>query len=302
MTINNNAPTTRLPGSETAQQPTFTNRSVHRHLYDLEERLQERLYWLQKRLAATEKKVDRLLAERQAQKKQQNVVFVLLTAFALFFYLSVLRPTQQPKPTQQPQQPAAPTLNLPPLSFWRNPAAPKRLTAFFGDAALSRTPAKGQTVGGKGKDYPISDDYRVRMVHPATGERSPPACAGKSLEEVDAQKITGCIAHRGVDVATPIGTPLFAIASPSSVARVECIQQPPWGTYGQMTSPSLPHWTFIAHHLNTCKPGVYRAGQSFGTTGTAGTGPHLHFGSKYKGTWLPPPAGFTQWILTGEKP
>ncbi|MDY7014058.1 MAG: hypothetical protein SVX43_10775 [Cyanobacteriota bacterium] len=300
MTVNNNAPPTRQSESKTVQQSSDRNRSIHRHLYDIEERLQERLYWLQKRLMATEKKVDRLLAERQAQKTQQNIVLLLLTAFAIFFYLSVVRPTQQP---QQPQPPSpTPTLNLPPLSFWSNPAAPKRLPAFFGDAALSRTPVKGQTLQGNGQNYPISDSYRIRMVHPATGERSPPECAGKSLEQADAQQLTGCIAHRGVDVATPIGTPLFAIASPSGIARVECKQQPPWGTYGQMTSPSLPHWTFIAHHLKTCQPGVYRAGQTFGTTGTAGTGPHLHFGSKYRGAWVAPPAGFVQWMLTGKKP
>ncbi|NJO19078.1 MAG: hypothetical protein HC838_02000 [Spirulinaceae cyanobacterium RM2_2_10] len=179
---------------------------------------------------------------------------------------------------------------------------PQQLPAFFGTPELAATPNRQQRVAGRNTSYRVTDVYRVRPVHPSTGQRSRSECLGKSLEEIDAQNISGCVAHRGVDVGTPIGTPLAAIAQPDSSARVECIQQPPWGTYAQIESQSLPGWTFIAHHLQTCRPGIYPAGSSFGTTGTAGTGPHLHFGVKYQGRWLAPPLGFTSWILAGEKP
>lgn len=240
------------------------------------EREFRRLY---KRLFVTEKKIQR----------QQTWFFAGLTFLALgSFFFHFLRQSPPPAPAPTGQSIAPPQAQK---------VEPEQLSAFFRSEMLARSPQTRQRLRGKWRTYTITDTYRVRMQHPSTKQRSPPRCAGKSLEQIDRLGIKGCIAHRGADVATPVGTPLFAIARSGSFAQVECRQQPPWGTYAQIVSPSLPHWIFIAHHLNTCQPGRYTPGQSFGTTGTAGTGPHLHFGSRYQGRWIAPPLGFIQWVL-----
>lgn len=277
---------------QTQLRTTAQNQLARSQNNGTEEELIQRIYWLQKRLVILEKKID----------TQRKFLFALIVLCASFLYLTMVRTPQQKALPQFPpvEQEIDPQPKL--QGFQTPPIEPKHLNKFFGSATLTQTPVKGQKIQGKWRIYHVTDTYRIRMVHPATKQRSPPQCAGKSLEQVDQQGIKGCIAHRGIDVATPIGTPLFAIAYSQAKTQVECIKQPPWGTYAKLTSASLPGWTFIAHHLNTCRPGLYQSGQIFGMTGTAGTGPHLHFGSKYRGRYLAPPLGFVQWMLAGEKP
>ncbi|MGD2180736.1 hypothetical protein [Lusitaniella coriacea] len=277
---------------QTQLRTTAQHQLKHSQNNGTEEELIQRIYWLQKRLAILERKID----------TQRKFLFALMILGASFLYLTIFHTPKQKTFPQFP--PVEQKIELQPKlqGFQTPPLEPQHLNKFFGNATLTKTPVKGQKIRGKWRLYAVTDTYRIRMVHPATKQRSPPQCVGKSLEEVDKQGIVGCIAHRGIDVAAPIGTPLFAIAYSQAKTQVECIKQPPWGTYAKLTSASLPGWTFIAHHLNTCRPGLYQSGQVFGTTGTAGTGPHLHFGSKYRGRYLAPPLGFVQWMLAGEKP
>jgi murein DD-endopeptidase MepM/ murein hydrolase activator NlpD len=175
---------------------------------------------------------------------------------------------------------------------------PQNLDKLFSKESFTRPGVKGQVIVG----YVVTDTYRVRMAHPSTGQKSNVACAGKSLPEVDAKGIPGCIAHRGLDIGTPYGTPVRAIAPPDSIAKVTCHSQPPWGTFALSSSPGLPGWEFIDHHLSKCYPGTYKPGEVFGKTGTAGTGPHDHFGVSYQGKSINPPIGFAIWRLQGFAP
>ncbi len=265
------------------------------HLQDTENRILRHLFDLYGQTNRLERKLDRLLSERQMQRSQRSTLVLLGLLCLGLAYITVIHPRWR-SPAAPPAAPPGPAQPAAPQAL-----PPQQLGQFFGSPALAQTPGPQQRVRGRQTTYRVTDTYRLRPVHPSTGQRSRPECLGKSLEAIDAQGITGCVAHRGVDVGTPVGTPLAAIAPPGASARVDCIQQPPWGTYARLESPSLPGWTFIAHHLQTCQPGLYPAGSSFGTTGSAGTGPHLHFGSQYEGRWLAPPLGFVEWMLAGEK-
>jgi murein DD-endopeptidase MepM/ murein hydrolase activator NlpD len=79
--------------------------------------------------------------------------------------------------------------------------------------------------------------------------------------------------HKGVDLATPTGTPIFAIGE----VNVTCQEQNPGaGIYALVDYRDK---NFVLMHLSQCKTGNYFKGQIFaksGATGT-GTGPHLHF-------------------------
>ncbi|NJK99949.1 MAG: hypothetical protein HC910_05030 [Spirulinaceae cyanobacterium SM2_1_0] len=266
------------------------------NLQDTENRILRHLFDLYGQTNRLERKLDRLLGDRQARQSQRSTLALFGILLLGIAYITVIQPLRQQRLAPPAGQPAP---NRPAESA---PVPPEQLSHLFGSAQLAQTPSRQQQARGRNTRYRITDHYRLRPVHPSTGQRSHPDCLGKSLTEIDAQNISGCVAHRGADVGTPVGTPLAAIALPGAVARVDCIQQPPWGTYARLESQSLPGWTFIAHHLQTCRPGTYPAGSSFGTTGSAGTGPHLHFGTKYEGKWLAPPLGFIEWMLAGERP
>lgn len=277
-------------------------RRFNQILYDTEDRLNFQIQTLQEQVQRTEQKITHLLYQQKANESRRTILILFSFLVAGVAYITLIHPlskNQQPVPTPSPTLSPTPS----PTSTWGKMSEPEQLHHFFGKMALAVSPRKGQKVRGQqNKTYLVTDSYRVRLIHPSTRQKSPGYCQNKRPEQVDAENIKGCIVHHGVDVGTPIGTPLFVIALPGKKATVECEKQPPWGTYGKVTSDSLPHWTFISHHLKSCRPGIYQAGKSFGTTGTAGTGPHLHFGTKYQGFWMSPPLGFVEWTLTGERP
>jgi murein DD-endopeptidase MepM/ murein hydrolase activator NlpD len=110
--------------------------------------------------------------------------------------------------------------------------------------------------------------------------------------------------HDGVDLAAPIGTPLFAIAD----GEVRCYQDDRGGgTVASFTSNLFPNLEFELLHLSKCGAvGKVKAGQVIGYIGSTGnsTGPHLHLeiSSKITGNTLRVRAGWLHWFVTGEKP
>lgn len=114
---------------------------------------------------------------------------------------------------------------------------------------LSLPPVLGEEIAG----YVVSDIRRVRPVHPVTGQKNVP--------------------HRGFDIATPVGTPVYA---PFAGEVVECQKEEGWGIYGIFSSPLFPRRYWLLHHLDWCQMGPYIKGDIWAKTGSAGTGPHLH--------------------------
>jgi muramidase (phage lysozyme)/murein DD-endopeptidase MepM/ murein hydrolase activator NlpD len=91
--------------------------------------------------------------------------------------------------------------------------------------------------------------------------------------------------HNGSDLATPIGTPIYAVAD----GKNECFNQPGLaGIYSVFTFDGGKYR--VRHfHLNNCNPGNYKVGQKIAETGNTGgsTGPHLHIESQIlvNGDW-----------------
>lgn len=110
--------------------------------------------------------------------------------------------------------------------------------------------------------------------------------------------------HQGVDLGTPIGTPIYAIAD----GHLQCEWWADAGRAGLFTSDEFPGLRFDLLHLNSCaaQRGVrqrVKKGEIIGTTGTWGTGPHLHLAIKGdSNNFLRVRGGWLHWFIKGEKP
>jgi murein DD-endopeptidase MepM/ murein hydrolase activator NlpD len=118
--------------------------------------------------------------------------------------------------------------------------------------------------------------------------------------------------HQGVDVAMPVGTPLYAIAD----GTVEYGRNEIAGLYASFTSDKFPGLAFKLVHLSQglAEPGTKREvkqgeviGWSGGEKGNPNsgrsTGPHLHLGIKGEsGNWLRVRSGWLHWFITGKEP
>lgn len=140
------------------------------------------------------------------------------------------------------------------------------------------TPKVGETVQG----FKITSEYGPR-VHPITMEYSQ---------------------HRGVDVGTPTGTPLYAPAVGTDKVKVQCWEDAKGGgLVAEIGSASITEYRFKALHLDTCKDGSYESGEQFATTGNSGdsTGEHLDWQQLQPGTdvRVEPQRGYLEWVLSG---
>lgn len=147
----------------------------------------------------------------------------------------------------------------------------------------------------------IGDKVLDHVVTSGFGERDKPcpSCSSK---------------HGGVDLGTPIGTPVYAIGKSGSTSSfqdgfvdVACPFNPfnpPEGLAAYVTSPLLPEYEIQLFHLNECYSGRHPVGSMIAKSGNSGasTGPHLHIGVKFKGELIDPPRGFVLWLLQGKEP
>ena len=166
------------------------------------------------------------------------------------------------------------TTNAPTISSSGSKTPPK----FSGNWA--GTPLKGQNIAG----FPVTSAY---------GPRSSP-CAGCSSM------------HLGTDVATPMYTPLYAIGPSGSNVNVRCWDN---GRWGWVASYSVSEWSvsfdYVHLPVGECKSGLQKVGTVIAKSGTAGTGPHLHFQQRSGGTdgeKVPPQTGYVYQALTGKLP
>lgn len=96
--------------------------------------------------------------------------------------------------------------------------------------------------------------------------------------------------HHGVDMAVPVGSPLYAVKDGMiDYKEIETI-----GGVAIGLKADDGNWYYYAH-LSTYAPGIAKGtrvsgGQVIGYSGNTGqsTGPHLHFGIKNRGTWIDP--------------
>jgi murein DD-endopeptidase MepM/ murein hydrolase activator NlpD len=107
--------------------------------------------------------------------------------------------------------------------------------------------------------------------------------------------------HKGVDLDTPIGTPLY---SPGA-SKVECLNNDPQG-YGLYAIVELEssNKSFLLGHLSECFPGKATDGSVIAITGNTGgsTGPHLHLEEYVGKDHQQPTRGYAEWILSGKMP
>ena len=96
--------------------------------------------------------------------------------------------------------------------------------------------------------------------------------------------------HHGVDMAVPVGSPLYAVQN----GEIDYKQIESIGGIAIGLKADDGNWYYYAH-LSTYAPGVAKGtrisgGQVIGYSGNTGvsTGPHLHFGIKQNGNWIDP--------------
>lgn len=108
--------------------------------------------------------------------------------------------------------------------------------------------------------------------------------------------------HYGVDLATPTGTPVYAMGA----TTVEC-----WndggggGLVAEVSSEAISDYRFQLLHLSECFAGVHEAGAVIAQTGGSGIGAaHLDIRQEERvsGQKIPPWKGYIQWALTGHSP
>ena len=142
---------------------------------------------------------------------------------------------------------------LPPVQrFVESFTAPEHRVTFAGQVdprqyLNTSEPKVGQMIAG----YAVSSDYGYR-IHPVTGQPH---------------------THRGADIATPTGTPLYAPAVKNDTVTVHCWQDAHGGgNVAEISSQSIKGYRFKALHLSECTDGTYQAGEVFAKTGATGLG------------------------------
>lgn len=114
---------------------------------------------------------------------------------------------------------------------------------------------KSPTIGYKIKKFTVSSGYGLR-------ESPCPGCSSF---------------HYGIDVAAPIGSPVFAVGYPGEPVTVVCFPDDGMGKlWSRQTAKSMPDIAIETLHLSQCNPGVYPAGTVHSLSGIAGTGAHYH--------------------------
>ncbi|MGK7926294.1 MAG: hypothetical protein AB4290_13805, partial [Spirulina sp.] len=221
---------------ERFERVNFENRKqVLQLLYETDKRIGRKFCKFQDKLERMEIKIDSLLSEQRAKESRRTILILLSILVAGVAYITIVYPLVNRR--NYPQTfPSNKSPEAVPQNQLNSVSRPNNLQNFFGSSVLAITPKRKNKIRGKGKQtYIVTDTYRTRSAHPSTGKRSHPDCLNKTPEYIDEKKIQGCIIHRGVDIGTPIGTSLSAIALPGTTAKVECLKQPPWGIYSKIT-------------------------------------------------------------------
>lgn len=159
----------------------------------------------------------------------------------------------------------------------------------FSDEFL--TPLKdGEAIAG----FSVTSPFNPQRKHPVTGQIRP---------------------HRGVDLNTPIGTPMYLIGLPGEKITIRCWEDKNGGGWVVTYTSEGLGYEFQYLHLKTktCVSGEYTAGDKIAESGNTGigTGAHSHIEvipltldgePNPKRKRIDPPRGFVKIALTGEIP
>ena len=108
--------------------------------------------------------------------------------------------------------------------------------------------------------------------------------------------------HQGVDLNTPVGTPLYAIGKSGAFVDVQCWTDQKGG--GLVASYKSLGISFDYLHLSKCYPGKQPTGAVIALSGASGlgSGPHFHFQQRnVLGKKVPPQAKYIEWSLQGRE-
>ena len=145
------------------------------------------------------------------------------------------------------------------------------------------TPKTGDVVAG----FTVSDEYGIRPFHPVTGIPNVP--------------------HNGVDLATPVGTAIYAVGQTGDRVTVDCWWDDGGGGWVvDQTAESYPGYVFQSLHTskNGCRQGKATAGEVIAFSGNSGlgTGEHYDFRIKIDREYVPPATKYLESAMTGTPP
>ena len=202
--------------------------------------------------------------------------------------------TPNPKSKRQPGRLLAPLGRLPKIALTAACASLILLPILYvldlrlsgpKEASLDLEQAITLTTGDTVAGYEVTDHMRIRPVHPVTGALNVP--------------------HNGVDVATPSGTPVYAVGVTGDNVTVECWWDVDGGGWvADQSTESYPQLVFQSLHLleNECRSGVFTSGEVIALSGNSGigSGEHYDFRVKLDGRYIDPPKQFLEAALTGK--
>lgn len=131
-----------------------------------------------------------------------------------------------------------------------------------------------------------------------------PVTSGYGMRDVTGLPEGASADHRGVDLATPTGTPLYAPAGDDEKVNINCWQDTAGG--GLVADIKSAHGpTLQALHLKDCTTGMIKGGEVFATTGNSGIGAeHLDWRQRDRDSnqHQHPQKHYLLWALTGQEP
>lgn len=215
-------------------------------------------------------KTDLILASIEKRLKvkdsENELLFVLIVCAVLVAFIQVLYPT------------------------WINVTKPVVSVKDKVINAITTDAKRHLKTGDKIAGYVVTSEYK-------------PCLTGTSAD-CRVHPVTGVTkAHKGVDIGTPTGTRVYAIANPNEEINVRCWVDSAGG--GLVASFESQGISFDYLHLSKCQNGISKGGQVIALSGNSGigTGAHLHFQQRDKnGNKVNPEWYYVKWALSGDKP
>ncbi|MEO1399639.1 MAG: M23 family metallopeptidase [Cyanobacteria bacterium J06635_1] len=154
-----------------------------------------------------------------------------------------------------------------------------------------------------GVDITERPDERFAPVRPTTSTpvKEGDLIAGYEVTSGFGSRVPPCPGcseyHPAVDLATPIGTQVYA----PYAATVECRANAASGNMAHIKPKGVEAPEFLLLHLSECKPGQKAAGELVAETGDTGkgTGPHLDWRQLEKGEYVRPAREWLEIALGG---